>query len=385
MPQRSDVLNRLRPATVYLDPACGRLLGRDGLRRLVRDLLAGEYRFDRYQTAKRPWPERTLWAPNMENPAETETLAECIRQSRSLVNDTAEALTPAALASACRELADQYGFTAEIMPPLEGMGLFRAVAKGIHLLPQLIVFRYQGGEGAPICLVGKGITCDSGGLSLKRSAMELMRFDMNGAATVLGALCAVARLGVNRNVTAVIAACENMIGPAAYRNGDILAALDGTTVYVSGTDAEGRLTMADAICCVQFLHPAAIVEIAGLTGSVCSFLDPGVCAALTADDALYARWAAAGQAAGEPCMRMPLLPQYRRMLESPYAGLQNTSATAPGITAGAFLAHFAKDTPVLHVDLGAAPFTAAPAPGVAAGATGWGVESLYRFLAFQSI
>ena len=84
-------------------------------------------------------------------------------------------------------------------------------------------------------------------------------------------------------------------------------------------------------------------------------------------------------------MRMPLLPQYRRMLESPYAGLQNTSATAPGITAGAFLAHFAKDTPFLHVDLGAAPFTAAPAPGVAAGATGWGVESLYRFLAFQSI
>ena len=379
----SDALNRLRPATVYLDPVCGRLLGQDGLRRLVQGLLAGEYRFDRYQTKKRPWPERTLWAPNLDHPAEAEILAECISQSRDLVNDTAEALTPALLASACQKLAAQYGFAAEIMPPPEGMGLFRAVAKGSPLPPQLIVLRYCGGEGDPICLVGKGITYDSGGLSLKRSAMDLMRFDMNGAATVLGALCAAARLNVKQNIIAVIAACENMIGSNAYRNGDILTALDGTTVYVSNTDAEGRLTMADSICyCVQCLHPAAIVEVAGLTGSVCSFLGPGVCAALTADDALYTRWAAAGEAAGEPCMRMPFLPRYRRMLESPFADLQNAAAAAPGITAGVFLAYFAKDTPFLHVDLGAAPFTTSPAPGVAAGATGWGVESLYRFLAY---
>ncbi len=381
-PEISDALNRLRAGSVLLAPSCGRLLGPDGLRRLVQALLAGEYDFDRYRRKKRLWPERTIWAPGLERVEEVRVLAECVRQCRDLVNETAAALTPDALAEFCRSLGKKYGFSVEVLPPPDGMGLFRAVAQGSALPPKLIVLRHCGGEGAPICLVGKGVTYDCGGLSLKKSAMELMRFDMNGAATVLGAFCAAVRLGVRKNLTAVFAACENAIGPAAYRNGDILTALDGTTVYVTDTDAEGRLTMADAIAyCKANFHPSAVLAVAGLTGSVLSFLGPDVCAVLTRDDGLYARWTAAGEAAGEPAMRMPYLPQYRRALDCPYADLQNSAPVAPGITAGVFLSCFAGETPFLHVDLGAAPFRIASSPGLPAGATGWGVETLYRFLA----
>ena len=174
--------------------------------------------------------------------------------------------------------------------------------------------------------MGKGITYDSGGLALKGSGMELMRYDMNGAAAVIGAMCAVADNALPRNVVAVVAACENMVDARSYRNGDVFPSMSGKTVYVRNTDAEGRLTMADAITyCVRKESPSEILEVAGLTGSVCNFY-------------------------GKVC------------------------------AAGLFLASFHEDVPFLHVDFGAMPFVKSKSDCQGEGGTGFGVKTLYHYI-----
>ena len=256
-----------------------------------------EYTFDRYRTEKDPRREHTVsvladgaLAPVL---AEGASLAGAVMTARDLVNDIAETLTPAELARRCRDLGACHGFSVEVLDRAQcqalGMGLFLAVARGSALEPQFIVMRYRGGGAQPpIALVGKGITYDSGGLALKGSGMELMRYDMNGAAAVIGAMCAVADNALPRNVVAVVAACENMVDARSYRNGDVFPSMSGKTVYVRNTDAEGRLTMADAITyCVRKESPSEILEVAGLTGSVCNFYGKVCAAALTTDPALF--------------------------------------------------------------------------------------------------
>ena len=350
-----------------------------------------EYTFDRYRTEKDPRVEHTVsvladgaLAPVL---AEGASLAGAVMTARDLVNDIAETLTPAELARRCRDLGACHGFSVEVLDRAQcqalGMGLFLAVARGSALEPQFIVMRYRGGGAQPpIALVGKGITYDSGGLALKGSGMELMRYDMNGAAAVIGAMCAVADNALPRNVVAVVAACENMVDARSYRNGDVFPSMSGKTVYVRNTDAEGRLTMADAITyCVRKESPSEILEVAGLTGSVCNFYGKVCAAALTTDPALFDRIAALMPVTGEKYARMPDFPEYRELLKTPMADLNNApEGGAGGILAGLFLASFHVDVPFLHVDFGAMPFVKSKSDCQGEGGTGFGVKTLYHYI-----
>jgi leucyl aminopeptidase len=245
--------------------------------------------------------------------------------------------------------------------------------------------RHNGGmEGeAPIAFVGKGITYDSGGLAIKTGGgMTSMRFDMNGAAAVIGAMCAISRQKLPKNVVAVVAACENMVDAKSYRNGDVLKSMHGQTVFVQNTDAEGRLTMADAITyCVRKEKPSEILEVAGLTGSVCNFFGSVCAAALTRQQELFDRISGLTPVTGEKYAQMPAFPEYKALLKSPYADLSNSPAGGPGgILAGLFLDAFSEDVPFLHVDFGAMPFTSQKSDGQPAGGTGFGVRSLYHYV-----
>lgn len=352
-----------------------------------------EYRFDRYLTGEKKPADHTvtvLAGPQAEDAlAEGQVLARSVCIARDLVNEIAEVLTPAELARRAQALGQEWGFSVEVLDQAQcealGMGLFLAVARGSALEPKFIVMRWNGGPAGqpPVGLVGKGITYDSGGLAIKSgSGMASMRFDMNGAAAVMGAMCAIAGRKLPRNVVGVVAACENMVDSRSYRNGDVLTSMSGKTVFVHNTDAEGRLTMADAITyCVRKEHPSEVVEVAGLTGSVCNFYGTVCAAALTTEDVLFRRLEGLMEVAGEKYARMPAFPEYRERLKSPYADLDNSpEGGCGGIVAGFFLDSFREDTPFLHIDFGALPFTSKKSDGQPEGATGFGVKTLYHYV-----
>lgn len=352
-----------------------------------------EYRFDRYRTGEKKPVDHTVTVlaeqSAQDNLDEGQVLARAVCIARDLVNEIAEVLTPAELARRAQALGQEWGFSVEVLDRAQceglGMGLFLAVARGSALEPKFVVMRWNGGpaDQPPVALVGKGITYDSGGLAIKSgSGMASMRFDMNGAAAVMGAMCAIAGQKLPRNVVGVVAACENMVDSRSYRNGDVLTSMSGKTVFVRNTDAEGRLTMADAITyCVRQEHPSEVVEVAGLTGSVCNFYGTVCAAALTTEDALFRRLEGLMEVTGEKYARMPAFPEYRERLKSPYADLDNApEGGCGGIVAGFFLDAFREDTPFLHIDFGALPFTSKKSDGQPEGGTGFGVKTLYHYV-----
>ena len=342
------------------------------------------YRFDRYLTRRaESVPARVFLRGGDEHAAalaEGARIAEAVVIARDLVNDIAESMTPEKLADEAVRFGAQYGFEVRVLEEEAcralGMNLFLAVARGSALPPKLIEMRWNGaGDAAPIGLVGKGITYDSGGLQIKTSGMASMNYDMNGGASVIGAMCAIAAMKLPVNVVGVVAACENMVDAKSYRNGDILTSMNGQTVYVRNTDAEGRLTMADAITyCVRTARPSEIIEVAGLTGSVCNFFGSVCAACLTTDQALFDRVAALSPVTGEKYWQMPSFPEYEKLLKWPFADLNNApEGPCGGITAGLFLTAFHEDVPFLHIDYGAMPFTKKD------GANGFGVRTLYEY------
>lgn len=387
-------LNQQKSKTVLLDRLDGVTFASEEelLGQVACTLPLSEYKFDTYLTEKKPTYDRSVTVladPSGQSALEEGAcLAESVCTARDLVNELADVLTPEELARRCRELGQTYGFHVEVLDrnacEEAGMGLFLAVAKGSSLEPRLITMQWAGGPAGdpPIALVGKGITYDSGGLAIKTSSMESMRFDMNGAAAVVGAMCAIARQKLPRNVVAAVAACENMVDANSYRNGDVLRSMSGQTVFVRNTDAEGRLTMADAMTyCIRKFHPSQLLEVAGLTGSVCNFFGSICAAALATDQALFDRIAALSPITGEKYAQMPYFPEYRKLLKSPYADLNNAPAGgAGGILAGFFLEAFREGTPFLHVDFGAMPFTSKPSDGQPEGGTGFGVKTLYQYV-----
>lgn len=358
----------------------------EAMAQLAANLPLCEYKFETYLTKKSdPADLDVTVLTDGDDSAlrEGHILAEAVMTARDLVNDIAEVLTPAEMARRCTELGGQYGFQVEVLDQEQcqelDMNLFLAVARGSVHEPKFIVMRWSGGaeDQPPIALVGKGITYDSGGLAIKTGgSMTSMRFDMNGGASVIGAMCAISRMKLPCNVVAVVAACENMVDAKSYRNGDIFRSMNGQTVYVQNTDAEGRLTMADAITyCVRKTNPSEIIEVAGLTGSVCNFYGTVCAAALTRRQEMFDRLCAQTGKTGEKFAQMPTFPEYRKLLNSPFADLNNAPAGGPGgILAGLFLDAFAEDVPFLHIDYGAMPFTGAK------GGTGFGVRSLYHYV-----
>lgn len=313
--------------------------------------------------------------------------------ARELVHTPSNVKDPAWLAEQARAVGKDAGLDVRIRDEkalvAEGFGGIAAVGMGSARGPRLIALRYEppaANDTTPhVVLVGKGITYDTGGLSLKpREAMVPMKTDMSGGAVVIGVMSALASLGVEVRVTGLVAAAENMPGASAQRPGDVIRQFDGTTVEVLNTDAEGRLVLADAIgYAVAELDPTAIVDVATLTGAATVGLGRGHAALYATDDALAESLTTAGEAAGERLWRMPLVDDYRRSLDSEVADVAHIETTKMGggsITAALFLERFARDVPWAHLDIAGPGRADKDKDEVVKGGTAFGTRALLYWL-----
>ena len=318
---------------------------------------------------------------------ETAAVTRSICLARDLVNCPANKLTPAHMAAEMTREAEALGIECQVLDENEaralGMEAFLTVGSSALHPPRLIVLRYRGGGDAdPICLVGKGVTCDTGGYCLKAaSSMKGIKGDMAGAAAVFGAVLALAANHVPVNVTAVIPSVENRISPDSYIPGDVIGSMSGKTIEVGNTDAEGRLILADAVTyAIRQEHAAKLVDIATLTGAVVGMFGFTTAGYLSNDEAFSEAFRAAYGRSGEQYWPLPTFPKYRKMIESPLADLSNTSSDGCGtITAGLFIGAFAEDKPWIHIDIAGTAWVDSPRfEYQTKGATGAGVTTLYE-------
>jgi leucyl aminopeptidase len=310
-----------------------------------------------------------------------------IEFARELGNLPPNYATPTRLGEEAKKLAKAHGMQCEVLGPKEvarlGMGSFMGVAQGSKEPLRFIILKYQGGARteAPTVLVGKGITFDTGGVSIKPAAdMDEMKFDMGGAASVLGTFRALAELKPAINVVGLIPTCENVVDGGAYKPGDILTSLSGQTIEVLNTDAEGRLILCDALTYAERFKPRAVIDIATLTGA-CVIALGGVRSGLFAtQDDLAAQLQAAGERALDPCWRLPLDDEYGESLKSNFADMANVGGRAGGaITAAKFLHRFTQNYPWAHLDIAGTAWKS----GAAKGATGRPVGLLLEYLLAQ--
>jgi leucyl aminopeptidase len=286
-------------------------------------------------------------------------LGQAVNHARDMVNEPANLFTPSVMAERAQALAKDAGLQCKVLEKAAvekmGMGALLGVAAGSTQPPKFIVLRHRGNARAKanIGLLGKGITFDSGGISIKPSrGMEEMKGDMAGGAAVISAMWALGKLKAPLNVTAFVPATENMPSGSATKPGDVLRAMNGRTIEVINTDAEGRLILADAICYARQEKLAPIIDVATLTGAMQVALGPAATGFLTNDDALAEAVSKAGEACGEHMWRFPLINEYRERLKSTVADIKNTGGRGGGaITAAKFLHFFAEDTPWVHIDM----------------------------------
>jgi leucyl aminopeptidase len=304
--------------------------------------------------------------------------------TRDLGNLPPNICTPTYLGNTAKKLAKDYKLKVEVLGQKQiealKMGSFLAVAKGSTQPPQFIVLHYQGAAAkqAPVVLVGKGITFDTGGISLKPgAAMDEMKYDMCGAGSVLGTMSAVAEMGLKLNVVAVIPTCENMPAGNAVKPGDIVTTMSGQTVEVLNTDAEGRLILCDALTYAERFKPAAVVDVATLTGACVVALGHHNSGLFSKDDALAGELLAAAKTAGDPAWRLPLDDEYQEQLKSNFADFANIGTPGAGaVTAACFLSRFTEAYPWAHLDIAGTAWKG----GSAKGATGRPVPLLSQFL-----
>jgi leucyl aminopeptidase len=310
-----------------------------------------------------------------------------IEFARELGNMPPNVATPTRLGEEAQKLAKTYRLQCEVLGPREiakaKMGSFLAVSQGSEQPPRFIVLRYQGGRGseAPVVLVGKGITFDSGGISIKPSQdMDEMKFDMGGAASVLGTFRALGELRPALNVVGLIPTCENLPDGRAMKPGDIVTSLSGQTIEVLNTDAEGRLILCDALAYAERLKPAAVVDIATLTGACVVALGNVRSGLFASDDKLAGELQLAGEAALDPCWRMPLDDEYAEGLKSNFADVANVAGRAAGaVVAAKFLHRFTQNYPWAHLDIAGTAWKG----GAAKGSTGRPVGLLLEYLVAQ--
>lgn len=337
-------------------------------------------------------------APMSKAAAEAEArsrhLAEATGFARDLINEPASVVTPVHLARVAQKMKKDLGLAVRVLGKKEltrlKMGAILAVGQGSVNEPRLIELVYtpprgrgarRGGKG-PVALVGKGITFDSGGLSIKPALnMEIQKRDMAGGAAVLGAMRAIARLQPNIEVRGYVASAENMPGGSAYRPGDVLHTHSGRTVEVLNTDAEGRLVLADALAWAASgagaSRPRWIVDVATLTGAVTVALGRLVAGVMGTDPGLIEQLIEAGRDAGEPMWELPLIDEYMPAMESLVADTKNIGdGTAGSIFGGLFLREFVDGLPWAHLDIAAVAYADKAQPYVPRGAVGWGVRSL---------
>ncbi len=355
---------------------------------IVEGTLLCAYRFDRYKS--KPADESgSLQALVVsahddlaEVVAEAEIVARAVNAARNLQNTPANEMAPRHLADAARVLGELDGVTVEVegRAGIErlGMGSFACVAQGSHEEPALITLRYEGrdAQGPVLGLVGKAVTFDTGGISIKNAnKMSDMKFDMSGGAAVLGAIEAIAELKLPVRVVAVVGATENMPSGHAVKPGDVVTAANGTTIEVINTDAEGRLVLADCLTHAVNQGAERLVDIATLTGAIISALGNTHAGLFSGDDDWAAQVAAAGTATGEIVWRLPLHADHAQALDSETADIMNVNETrkAGSSVAAQFLQRFTGDVPWAHLDIAGTAWGAGK-PYAPKGGSGWGVR-----------
>jgi len=307
-----------------------------------------------------------------------------VTMAREFGNRPGNVCTPTWLGQQAKKIGKQFDLDVEVLDRKEiekvGMGSFLAVAQGSDEPPRFIVARYDGApkSQAPVVLVGKGITFDTGGISLKPGAdMDEMKFDMCGAASVLGTLAAVASLKARVNLVVLVPTCDNMPSGSAVKPGDVVTSLSGQTIEILNTDAEGRLILCDALTYAERFKPAVVVDVATLTGACVIALGHHHSGLFSADDGVAAQLLAASQTALDPCWRMPLDEEYDDALKSNFADMANVGGRPGGaITAAMFLRRYTAKFPWAHLDIAGTAWKS----GAQKGATGRPVGLLTHFV-----
>ena len=356
------------------------------------------YRFDRYRTREKPEDKPRLAALSVltADPAAAEAafatlrpVAEGVFLTRDLVSEPPNVLNPASFAERCRALT-RLGLEVEVMGPAEltalGFGALLGVAQGSANEPRMVVMRWNGGPAGakPVAFIGKGVTFDTGGISIKPAGgMEDMKWDMAGAGTVTGLMAALAGRGARVNAVGLIGLVENMPSGTAQRPGDVVTSYSGQTVEVINTDAEGRLVLADVLWyCQKLFDPQFMVDLATLTGAIIIALGHEHAGMFANDDTLAARLEAAGREAGEKLWRMPLAEAYDEQIKSAIADMKNVGGRPGGsITAAQFLQRFVNGKPWAHLDIAGMAWSSKDAPRTPKGATAFGVRLLDRLVA----
>ncbi len=355
------------------------------------------YRFDKYRTQLKDKDKPTLAAlaiavPDADAAARSykedgAQVVEAVAFARDFVSEPGNVLYPETYAEGLRNL-EAVGVSVEVLDPaaLEElkMATLLGVAQGSAREARVVVMRWQGGDGPPIALVGKGVTFDTGGISIKPAGgMEEMKWDMGGSAAVAGAMRAIAGRKAAANVVGIVGLVENMPSATAQRPGDVVTSYSGQTVEVINTDAEGRLVLADLLAYViERYEPRAVVDLATLTGAMVMALAHEYAGMFSNDEALAKALLAAGEAVDEKLWRFPLHDAYDRMLESPIADMRNigSSREAGAITAAQFLKRFVGETAWAHLDIAGTAWADKARPTVPKGATGYGVRLLDRLV-----
>jgi len=358
----------------------------------VEGAILGNFEPDRYKTSSdaKSLESFVLIAPDSAKAAveRGKILGDAQNFTRDLVNEPANVMTPTLLADRARAMAAEVGLECEILdePRMRqlGMGSLLGVSQGSAEPPALIIIRYKPAQAPTtkdhLGLVGKGVTFDTGGVSIKPAdGMEKMKYDMAGGAAMLGAMRAIAQLKPTIPVTALVPAVENMVGSKAQRPGDIVTSLSGKTIEVLNTDAEGRLILVDAITYAQRLGCTHLVDAATLTGAIVVALGNVNIGVFTNNDALLARVLAAAKAEGEKSWHMPLDDDYKELLKSAFADLANIGGRWGGaISAAYFLKEFAGDTPWVHLDIAGTAWLDEAKPFLAKGPSGVAVRTFTR-------
>lgn len=363
-------------------------------------LLTGTYKFTRYLTGDR-LPKRRTEQARIVLPETTASLKEAVRKgqavaesinlARDLVNAPPNDLTPTALAAAAKTACDEHGMSCRVWDRkgIEklGMHLFLAVNRGSAEEPRLVHMSYKPANAKAVrkrvVFVGKGLTFDSGGLCIKPpKSMIDMKCDMAGAAVTIGILAACARLKLPIEVHGLLGATENMTGPAAFRPGDIFSSLDGKTVEIINTDAEGRLVLADVLAyAAREIKPDLMIDHATLTGACMVALGPWRAGLFANDDELAKRYQEAADFEGENFWRMPLDEELRDLLKSDVADMKHVGDQYGGsITAALFLREFIGNTKWMHLDIAGPAFLDRPHDTLPKGGTGFGIATAVRFL-----
>lgn len=366
---------------------------------LVEGLAQGVWSFEEYKSRgkKKGLPELELVSISGER-SELEAgvelglaVAEGQKMARELQAEPGNVCNPEFLAERARNMAERHKFKVTILTRAEleraGMGGILGVCQGSTQEPRLIVLEYRGKRrGTPICLVGKGVTFDTGGISIKPAGqMEEMKYDMSGAAAVLGAFEFLGRHQPAVNVVGLVPAVENMPSGSAIRPGDILTSHQGKTIEVINTDAEGRLILADALSYAKKFRPQCCIDAATLTGAIIIGLGHEATGLMGNDDDLIEEVRAAGERAGERCWPLPLWDEYREQLKSDVADIKNVGGRPAGsITAGWFLREFVDGFPWCHLDIAGTAYTDSEKPHLAKGPTGTAVRSFAEFILSRS-